>query len=213
VGELISLTQRIAERAREVAATADGRAAFLFALDCPVSYLVAEQVERDLGEIAWVPALAPATEPARLRERMRIAKYEAVAYRLPLVEPDGFPADPLPAARAAIYASGVGRGAGFAVAAMRMAFAGGFDISDPDILAEAAAAAGISVDATLAAAQDGGHDAALAATAAVLARHGIREPPVIRLHSGWFSGFEALARTSAFTAARDSHHALSAEPA
>jgi 2-hydroxychromene-2-carboxylate isomerase len=213
VGELISLTQRIAERAQERAASADGQAAFLFALDCPVSYLVAEQVERDFGEIAWVPALGPVASLARARERMRIAKYEAVAYRLPLVEPDGFPADPVPAARAAIHAARIGRGAGFAVAAMRMAFAGGFDISDPDVLAEAAAAAGISVDDTLAAAADTSHDATLAATSTVLKRHGILEPPVIRLHTGWFSGFEALARTSAFTAARASHHAQSAEPA
>jgi 2-hydroxychromene-2-carboxylate isomerase len=213
VGQLISLTQRIAERAQERAATGDGRAAFFFALDCPVSYLVAERVERDFGEIAWVPTVGPPMETSRARERIRIAKHQAVGCRLPLVEPDGFPADPRPGARAAIYASSVGRGAGFAVAAMRMAFAGGFDLSEPDILAEAAAAAGLSVDDTLAAAGDARYDAALQSTGAMLMRQGILEPPMIRLTGGWFSGFEALARSTAFTAARQTHHALSAEPA
>ena len=112
-----------------------------------------------------------------------------------------------------MYATLNGAGAGFAKAAMRMAFAGGFDLSEPDILAEAAAAAGISVDETLAAAADPRRDAELRSAGAMLMRHGIVEPPVIRLTSGWFSGFEALARTSAFTAARETHHALSAEPA
>ncbi len=41
------------------------------------------------------------------------------------------------------YASTIGCGAQFALAAMRLAFCGGFDLEDPEILAEAAAAAGI----------------------------------------------------------------------
>ncbi len=53
MGEVISLTERLVARSRVMR----GRAAFFFALDCPLSYLVAERVEHELGEIAWVPIL------------------------------------------------------------------------------------------------------------------------------------------------------------
>ena len=58
------------------------------------------------------------------------------------------------AMRVATYAAEQGRGAAFAIAAGRLAFCGGFDIEDPDMLAEAAAAAGLEVAEALDAAKD-----------------------------------------------------------
>jgi 2-hydroxychromene-2-carboxylate isomerase len=215
VGKLISLTDRIAEREQERAQGGHGPAAFFFALDCPVSYLVAERVERDFGEIAWMPTLAGvvAGDDSRAYARLRRAREEASTRRLPLLEPDGFPFDPRPAARAAVFAANCGAttGAAFALAAMRLAFGGGFDLSDPDVLAEAAAAAGMPVEETLSASEHSGYDAALEATANGLQCRGILEPPVVRICGRWFSSFEALAPSSAFTAARASYRALSAD--
>ena len=51
--------------------------------------------------------------------------------------------------RAAHYASEQGRGAAFVLAAGRLAFCGGFDLDDPELLAEAAAAAGIDMQGWL----------------------------------------------------------------
>ena len=212
MGQLISLTDRIAEREAERQRSTRAAAAFFFALDCPLSYLVAERVERDLGEIAWVPILAP-RDTRWARERLLQAKAVASTQRLPLIEPENYPFDARPVSRAALYASQQdGSGGAFALRALRLAFAGGFDLSEPDLIAEAAAAAGISVDGALAAAEDASLDHALASTAGGLRSRGIVEPPVIRIVSGWFSGFDALGRSSAFAAARDSFSALAAEP-
>jgi 2-hydroxychromene-2-carboxylate isomerase len=226
MGQLISLTDRLAQRAQERAAIPHGRPAFFFALDCPVSYLVAERVERNFGDIAWVPTLAAFHQPARVAERLRRARIEAAAHRLVLLEPDHFPFDARPAARAAVYAASTGYGGGFATAAMRMAFAGGFDLSDPDVIAEAAAAAGMSVDQALGASEDSSHDATLEATARSLSGRGIWETPVIVEAGEWIPGFAALAQnltpsasrtplaqSAAFTAPRASALGLPAEPA
>ena len=208
---MICLSERIAERESARERSARGAAAFFFAMDCPLSYLVAERVERDLGEIAWVPILAP-RDTRWARERLFQAKAVAGQKRLPLLEPENYPFDARPVSRAALYASKQdGCGGAFALGAMRLAFAGGFDLSEPDLIAEAAAAAGVSVDGALEAAQDASLDHALATTASGLRSRGIVEPPVIRIVSGWFSGFDALGGSSAFAAARDSFSALAVE--
>ena len=74
--------------------------------------------------------------------------------RLPLVWPEHFPREVPAAMRAAAYAAEQGRGGEFVLAAGRLAFCGGFDLDDPEILAEAAAAAGIPLDDCLRAAGD-----------------------------------------------------------
>ena len=53
------------------------------------------------------------------------------------------------AMRVASLAAERGCGAAFVLAASRLAFCGGFDIDDPEILAEAAAAAGIGLHEAL----------------------------------------------------------------
>ena len=75
----------------------------------------------------------------------------------------------------------IGAGARFALAASRLAFCGGFDLEDPEILAEAAAAAGIGLRECLAAAGDPTRDGALHATARGLLARGVRRLPAIRI--------------------------------
>ena len=95
--------------------------------------------------------------------------------------------------RAAAYAAEIGAGARFALAASRLAFCGGFDLEDPEILAEAAAAAGVPLDECLAAAGDPARDARLHATArAPCARAGSRDLPAIRIGRRWLWGEQML---------------------
>ena len=70
------------------------------------------------------------------------------------------PPQDVPAAMRAAVATrpSAGRGAAFVLAAGRLAFCGGFDLDDPEILAEAAAAAGIGLDECLRAAGDVARD-------------------------------------------------------
>jgi 2-hydroxychromene-2-carboxylate isomerase len=67
---------------------------------------------------------------------------------------DRFPADVPRALRAATFASEIGAGPRFALAASRLTFCGGFDLDDPETLVEAAAAAGVPLDPCLEAAGD-----------------------------------------------------------
>ena len=86
--------------------------------------------------------------PGRLPAERRAAR---AGLRLPLIWPERFPEDVPAAMRAAHYASEQGRGAAFVLAAGRLAFCGGFDLDDPELLAEAAAAAGIDMQGWLSA--------------------------------------------------------------
>jgi 2-hydroxychromene-2-carboxylate isomerase len=208
MGDLISLTERLKARSRPIR----GGIAFFFALDCPLSYIVAERVERELGDdIAWVPVLGASltngVRPARIRERFELAAIEANGLRLPLIEPHSFPSDPLPITRACVYASDQNCGRSFALAAMRMAFCGGYDLSDEDVIAEAADVANLEIGDVLAAAADPHHEGTIRTTVAGLRRRGITSAPAIRIAVGWFHGIDAVMGTAAFTAARDAYHA------
>lgn len=158
------------------------RPSFFFDLACPFSYLAAERVERLLGAPEWLPvpgsALArPATGPGLRAE----AERRAAELRLPLVWPERGVA-PVPGAlRAAAYAAEAGAGSRFATAALRMRFCGGYDLDDPEVLAEIAAASGLAPDDCLAAAADTTRDRDLYATASGLRMYGIRALPAISL--------------------------------
>jgi 2-hydroxychromene-2-carboxylate isomerase len=116
------------------------------------------------------------------------------------VFPDNFPGDTPMALRAATKAAEIGAGPAFALAASRLAFCGGFDLEDPEILAEAAAAAGIRPDVCLAAAGDESRDGQLHATARGLLSRGVTRLPALSVGRRWFSGEQGLAE--AFAAAR-----------
>jgi 2-hydroxychromene-2-carboxylate isomerase len=202
MGELIILAERRADRSRP---RRSARPAFFFDLACPFSYLAAERVERALGEVEWVPTastlLTGGDDADRLAAVCSHAETCAVALRLPLVWPDRFPAPTPGALRAAAHAAEIGAGARFALAASRLAFCGGFDLEDPEILAEAAAAAGIGLQECLAAAGDPTRDGELHATARGLLAKGVTRLPAVRVGTRWFDGDDALAAASAFVRA------------
>src|SRR4051812_1770900 len=149
MGELIDLAQR-----RAAMRTPPGReplrAQLFFDLACPFSYLATERVERAFPHVTWTPTSSETLQRRCLAsdsegvERVRAAaERRAAELRLPLVWPEGFPRRVPAAMRAAAYAAEQGRGGTFALAAGRLAFCGGFELDDPEILAEAAAASGI----------------------------------------------------------------------
>ena len=117
--------------------------------------------------------------------------------RVPLVWPDAFP-EPVPRAmRAANYATEMGGGARFALAACRLAFCGGFDLDKDSVIAEAAAAANVPVRECLAAASEEWRDEELEAAAAALLDQGVRHLPVVGIQERWFDGVRQLADAAA----------------
>ncbi|MGI8411640.1 MAG: DsbA family protein [Solirubrobacteraceae bacterium] len=208
MGELIILADRFEERSgvlndrfgeRSRVLTGE-RPAFFFDLGCPFSYLAAERVERLLGEADWIPTASAALGPRGSRSQRAAARAQAqrraAALDLPLVWPDRSPPHVPGALRAAAHAARSGGGARFALAASRLAFCGGFDLDDPEIIAEAAAAAGIPLAGCLAAARDPDRDVALQASARVLLEHGISGLPAVRLGRRWFQGEGGLAQAA-----------------
>jgi 2-hydroxychromene-2-carboxylate isomerase len=194
MGQLIVLSERRADRSRP---GRTARPSFFFEVACPFSYLAAERVERLLGDVEWVPT-APlpgrsSTEPAARAE----AERRAAELRLPLSWPDDFPAVATGATRAAAAAAADGCGARFALAAARLAFCGGYDLQDPEILAEAAAAAGMPLEKCLEAVGDESLDLELEATAQGLAARGVEVLPAVRIGRRWFSGERALNEAAA----------------
>lgn len=181
MGDVIMLWERLAERP----SIGGSRSAFFFDLACPFSYLTAERVERALGDVDWVPCALPAQRRQLTAEVIARAERQAFALRLPLVWPEGFPHAVSVAHRAAAYAAEVGAGARFALAASRLAFCGGYDLEDREILADAAAAAGVAVDQCLQAADDPARDVRLAETARRLRSCGVPRLPAIRIGRRW----------------------------
>jgi 2-hydroxychromene-2-carboxylate isomerase len=200
---LIVLADRLADRSRPAPRT---EVAFFFDLVCPFSYLAAERIERRLGNVDWIPTagmtLHGQCHPAHSATAREAAERMAAAERLPLEWPERLRADAPSALRAAMYASEQLAGAQFALAASRLAFCGGFDLEDPEILAEAAAAAGMPLDECLVAAGDVSRDGSVHATARGLRSRGVGKLPAVRVHHSWFSGQEAVAEAAVMLRAR-----------
>jgi hypothetical protein len=205
MGELIHLAARRAERNRR---TLDLPPAFFFDVSDPLSYLTAEYVERSLGEVEWIAVDGSvigdsvASDLPALREH---AEARARALRLPLVWPDTFPSATRCALRAAAYACEIGAGAQFALAASRLAFCGGFDLEDPEVLTEAAAAAGVPLDGCLEAAGESSRDDDLVELAHALRAQQVSELPAVTVGGRWFIGDAALLGAGAVQAS--SHRA------
>jgi 2-hydroxychromene-2-carboxylate isomerase len=149
--------------------------------------------------VTWRPASSDALRRAALTEDdvtaasvRRAAEERAAALRLPLVWPERFPDQVSAAMRVAAHADEVGRGAGFVLAATRLAFCGGFDLDDPEILAEAAAAAGVVLDDALAAARDSGRDGTIEASGRALLAAGADRLPALRVGRALYWGEERV---------------------
>jgi 2-hydroxychromene-2-carboxylate isomerase len=207
MGEVIQLDERRLRRhgSRRVPAHRERpRTEFLFDLACPFTYLAAERVERAFESVEWTPVSRAALtrhsvtgDPVAERRLWRAAEARAAQLRMPLVWPDRFPADVPAAMRVATYAAECGRGAAFTLAAGRLAYCGGFDLEDPEIIAEAAAAAGLGLDACLEAARDESRDGRLEAAGRRLLAAGADMLPALRVGRALFWGEERVAEAAA----------------
>jgi 2-hydroxychromene-2-carboxylate isomerase len=176
--------------------------AFFFDVTSPLSYLAAERVERQLPEAEWVAVdgatLAPPPESAEELARVRSGvEARARALRLPLVWPEEFPVLAPCAQRASAFACELGAGPTFALAAGRLAFCGGFRLDDPEVLAEAAAAAAVPLVPCLEAARESWRDEELGEVTAALQNAGIDRLPAFRVGSHWLQGEDSLTTASA----------------
>lgn len=205
MGEVIRLAERRqARRERPRRRPASLRAEFLFDLSCPFTYLAAERIERGFDDVTWTPASTTALRRGSLADDevslaavRAVAEERAAAVRLPLVWPENWPAEVPAAMRVAAHAAETGRGAAFALAAGRLAFCGGFDLDDPEILAEAAAAAGLGLDACLHAAGDRSHDGAIEAAGRRLLAAGADRLPALRIGRALYWGETQVADAAA----------------
>ena len=198
MGDVIRLSERrdaLRRRRGPTRHRARTRAEFFFDLACPFTYLVAERVERSFDSVAWRPASTDALRRSSLAHDdvsaaavRRAAEERAAALRMPLVWPERFPAAVPAAMRVAVHAAECGRGAAFVLAATRLAFCGGFDLADPEILAEAAAAAGVVLDDTLNAARDESHDGGIEAVGRALLAGGADRLPALRVGRALYWG-------------------------
>jgi len=165
---------------------------FYFDPVAPESYLAAERVDRVGSDVTWVPVCALGTD-VRVGEdaRRRAVAARAAALRLPLVWPEATPGCAR-ALRVAALAAERGSLPAFALAAGRLVYCGGYDLDDPEILAEAAAAAGLGMDACLRAAADPARDHAPQAVARSLAERGADRLPCFEVGPTLFHGEQRL---------------------
>jgi len=178
---------------------------FYFDLACPFSYLAAERIERLFARVIWRPVLGaaahqgdPWTDPLRAAAARAAAERRAVELRVPLVWPESAGADASTAAmRVASYAAECGRAAAFALAAGRLAWGGGFELDDPEVLADAAAAASLGLDAALGASGDIARDGPMEAAALRLLGAGANKLPAVVADRRLFAGELRLAEAAA----------------
>jgi len=205
MGDVISLDERRSARlAIPERRPSRMKVTFFFDLASPFTYLAAERVDRLFPGLTWSPALTEALhagDPLSVREdreaAQAAAEQRAQMLHMPLVWPDEQPADARVAMRVAALAAADGRAAPFVLAASRLAFCGGFDLDDPEVLAEAAAAAGLGLPEVLAAAGDQSRDGEMEATSLRLLAQGATRLPVLRVGRTLFSGESRIAEAAA----------------
>ena len=199
MGDLISLAEhrltRVTGPSAEPldASSRTPRVTFCFDLGSPFTYLAAERVERLFTEVVWRPVAgevlqSPPVDP-------RVAEERAAALGLPLVWPEEGACSPRrvrPAMRIASLAAQEGLAAPFVLAASRLAFCGGFELDHPEVLAEAAAAAGLGLEECLQAAGDTGRDGRMEEAARKLADQGAPRLPVLRVGRLLFDGEDRI---------------------
>jgi 2-hydroxychromene-2-carboxylate isomerase len=207
MGDVVHLAQ--VRGRREWAARRRGVAPafFYFDLACPFSYLAAERVERLFARVVWRPVLGegvhrgdPWADPLRAAAAHTAAERRAAELRVPLVWPEGSGATTgasLPAMRVASFAAEQGRAAAFALAAGRLKWCGGFELDDPEVLAEAAAAAGLGLEDALHAGGDLGRDGAMEAAAQRLLAAGADRLPAVVAGRRLFAGELRLGEAAA----------------
>ncbi len=208
MGDLIHLPER--RQRRSTGSAPALTSAYYVDLGDPFSYLVGERVERILGHADWRPAPARRGDGGRAHPVSRLivpratraeAERAAAILRLPLSWPEDYGADCRGLHRAAAYAHQHGAGGPFALAALRLGFGGGFNLSDPLTVAEAAGAARVPVNACLDAAGDPRFDRRLDANHRELVDAGVLRRPAIRVGEHWFQGSQAVIEAAAMRSA------------
>ena len=207
MGDVIRLDQRraAARQAPAERAFTRLRATFYFDLASPFTYLAAERVDRMFPALTWRPASTealhagnPLSAAAEREAAQAAAEERALALHMPLVWPDSYPAGARVAMRvASLAAADGGHAAPFVLAASRLAFCGGFDLDDPEVLAEAAAAAGLGLPEVLVAAGDRSRDGELEAAGLRLLAHGADRLPVLKVGRTLFCGEHRIAEAAA----------------
>jgi 2-hydroxychromene-2-carboxylate isomerase len=191
--------RRSAGRRRQTERRVVARPTFYFDLASPYTYLAAERAERMFARLEWVAATSDALGCGAFvadDERAAVAR-RAVLLDLPLVWPLDPPLRIVGAMRVASLATERGVGAAFVLAASRLVFCGGYDIDDPEILAEAAAAAGIGLNAMLRAAGDVGRDGPIEEAGRRLLAAGADRLPALRVGRMLFCGENRLSEAVA----------------
>lgn len=204
MGTVTSLEQHRLTRRSRVAGTrgVPPRATLYFDLGSPYTYLAAERADRLFARLEWLPASADALHATELTEDgIRSVGERALLLGLPFVWPEEPPQPVRGAMRVASLAAERGCGAAFVLAASRLAFCGGFDIDDPEILAEAAAAAGIGLRETLDAAGDVARDGPIEEAGRLLLAAGASQLPALRVGRMLFCGEDRLLEAAAARAA------------
>ena len=187
--------RRTAARRRQVGR----RPAFFFDLASPHTYLAAERADRMFAGLEWIPASADALQCDRwITDDQRLAiTRRAEALGLPIVWPIGPVTPVVGAMRVASLAAERNVGAAFVLAATRLVFCGGFDLGDPEILAEAAAAAGVDLAEMLRAAGDASRDGPIEDAGRRLLAAGADRLPALRVGRMLFCGEDRLSEAVA----------------
>ena len=188
--------------------TGSERPTFYFDLGSPYAYLAAERVnalfaEAGAGVPEWQPILLGglfkrfgrdswANGPGR-KQGMREIERRASARGLPPIRwPEPWPGNTLLAMRAATFAKEIGRTVSFSLAAFRQAFAAGRDLTEPDSVLLAAAAAEMHPRALVAAIQRTSTKQALRAATEDAGNLGVRGVPTIVVEDAVFWGDDRL---------------------
>jgi 2-hydroxychromene-2-carboxylate isomerase len=202
VGTVTSLEEHRADRRRRKAAALGvaPRTTLFFDLASPYTYLAAERAERLFTGLDWRPACASALHCGELNGDGAWGAVAARArlLRLPLVWSEERHPYAVPGAmRVASLAAQTGCAGAFVLAASRLAFCGGFDLDDPEILAEAAAAAGMGLQETLDAARDASRDGPIEEAGRLLLAAGADRLPALRVGRMLFCGEDRLSEAAA----------------
>ncbi len=195
MGDVISMEQRRFAGRRASAVRGRPATTFWFDLGSPGTYFAAERADRLFPALAWRPVLAVAGPSRSAGDGSAVAR--AAALRMPFVWPEGYPSSGRAAMRVASFAAERRQASAFVLAASRLAFCGGFDLDDPEILAEAAAAAALPFEECLRAARDRSRDAEMEAAGRRLLAAGADALPALAVGRRLFCGEERLAQAAA----------------
>jgi 2-hydroxychromene-2-carboxylate isomerase len=186
------------------------RPTFFFDLGSPYAYLAAERVNAMFAEAVgeppvWEPVLLGglfkrfgrdswANGPGRADGIAEVERRAGERGLPPLRWPDPFPGNTLFAMRVATYAKQIGRTVSFSLAAFRQAFAAGRDLTDPDSVLVAAAAAEIHPRAVTAAVERDSVKSALRDATERASDLGVRGVPSLVVGDEVFWGDDRLER-------------------